>query len=144
MEVINNVLEPANEPGWNAFAEVSVMSMSDSHETVSSSHFYVQTEIGSEKLLLSAEMYGRYFAQALMNENVSISREIRETMAIARNNIGMQESILILDCCLMFIQLFKLLLWIQVTLTTFCTQVILILNSGQTLEWRRAFFHESS
>ena len=50
MEVINNVLEPANEPGWNA---VSVMSMSDSHETVSSSHFYVQTEIGSEKLLYS-------------------------------------------------------------------------------------------
>lgn len=53
-------------------------------------HCHVQTEIGSEMLLNNAENYGQYFAHALMNENVNVSRVINETMAIVRDNISKQ------------------------------------------------------
>jgi hypothetical protein len=39
-------------------------------------------------ILSNAEDYGQYFAQALMNENVTVPNDVAETMAIARENIG--------------------------------------------------------
>ena len=50
--------------------------------------FIMQAETGSEMLLNNAEIYGQYFAQALMNDNVNVSHEINESKSIVRNNIG--------------------------------------------------------
>ena len=43
-------------------------------------------------LLSNAELYGQYFAQALMNENVNVSRIINQTKAIVRDNIGKHQT----------------------------------------------------
>lgn len=50
--------------------------------------FLPQSEAGSELLLANVESYGGYFAQALMNDNVNVSKNISELMSIDRDNIG--------------------------------------------------------
>ncbi len=47
-----------------------------------------QNEAGSEVILNNAERYGSYFVSALMNENVNVSSEIRQSMTIKKTNIG--------------------------------------------------------
>ena len=86
VEIINNVLETNNEPGWQSFAEVTRLPFLLSPQLLIL--YLQQNEVGSEQLLDNAESYGQYFAQALMNTNINITEDIAQSMAIRRDNIG--------------------------------------------------------
>lgn len=87
VEVIDNVLDVNNEAGWQSFAQVSKASSND-QDTHHIWSLLKQNEEGSQRLLDNAERYGQYFAQALQNENVTVSESVAETMAVVRENIG--------------------------------------------------------
>lgn len=48
----------------------------------------MQSEVGSEMLLLNVERYGQYFSLALENDDIDISSIISESKTISRDNIG--------------------------------------------------------
>lgn len=50
-------------------------------------YYKLQDTAGSERLLQNAEMYGIYFAAALMDSNVNISQDVQNS-TITRTNMG--------------------------------------------------------
>ena len=103
--------------------------------------FIMQAETGSEMLLNNAEIYGQYFAQALMNDNVNVSREINESKSIVRNNIGnFATDTLIAYSTMLFITVIQAQF---VMLKLFYFPITLISNNRQCLEKHRASSHSN-